>query len=158
MRERIMSLARSHDLLVHADWSGAPLDALVRTQVELLSEPQRFDISGPAVVLQPNAVQYLGIALHELATNAGKYGALAGEDGRVSVEWGFDTGPDGNRTLHLAWTEHGGPPVEPPRREGFGKIVLEKVTPAALRGRGKMDYPTAGLVWRLEAPAAQICA
>ncbi len=158
LRERIMALARSHDLLVQADWSGAPLDALVRTQVELLADPQKFAIAGPPVLLQPNAAQYLGIALHELATNAGKYGALSEPGGRIAVHWSFGHGPDGERTLEFSWEETGGPPVSPPSREGFGRIVLSKVTPAALMGRSSIDYRPAGLVWRLSAPTAHLCA
>ena len=157
VRERIMGLSRSHDLLVQADWDGAKLEALVRAQLEPFADPEHFRLEGPDIMLKPNAVQYLGIAIHELATNAVKYGALSERGGHIVVEWQIVPGSDGNR-FQLSWSEHGAPQFTIPERKGFGTVVLEKVTPAALDGRGTVSYAPTGMKWRLDTPCEQIAA
>ncbi|UVK57320.1 sensor histidine kinase (plasmid) [Mesorhizobium sp. AR02] len=87
IRERIMALARSHDLLVSEDWRGATIDDLLKAQTELLSQRHRIAASGPSVLLSPMAVQYLGMAFHELGANAAMYGALSDYEGQIDVTW-----------------------------------------------------------------------
>lgn len=155
VRERIMALARSHDLLVHAEWRGATISDLLLAQIKPFGDESSIAISGPLIVLQPNAVQYLGIAFHELATNSAKYGVFSAESGNITVDW--HVGDDG-RTFYLAWTESNGPPIKLGRNQGFGKIVLERVTPLSLGGEGILEQTPKHLVWTVRAPMENIAA
>ena len=155
VRERIMALSRSHDLLVTADWKGATVGDLIAAQIKPFPRGEMVDMSGPPLVLTPNAVQYLGIALHELATNSAKYGVLTGEKGKISVRWGI-TGVGGSRLFHLTWAETDGPQVQDISHGGFGTVVLKRVAPAAINGQGKLDYGPNGIAWSLEAPLASV--
>jgi PAS domain S-box-containing protein len=152
VRDRIMALARSHDLLVLAEWRGATVFELLLAQVKPFGNEDCITMSGPSVVLQPNAVQYLGIAFHELATNSAKYGALSAAGGTITVEWALDRDSEGNRSFGLTWTERGGPAIGEVSEPGFGKVVLEKVTPTALGGVGTISYTPDGVTWTLRAP------
>ena len=105
IRERIMALSRSHDLLVTSDWTGASLHDLVLEHLRPFGHEDRIFVSGPDITLQSNAVQALGMAFHELATNSAKYGALANEQGKLAVDWNFRTGSDGGLELALSWEE-----------------------------------------------------
>lgn len=142
---RIQALADAHDLLVEQQWNGAQVDALVRGQLSAFGM-ERVILSGEPVMLRAEAVQNVALALHELATNASKYGALSVPDGRVTIEWVLNPGETGNRSLRLTWRESGGPPVKAPERKGFGCFVLERVTVNAL-GEGGLQFDEAGLVW-----------
>jgi PAS domain S-box-containing protein len=152
VRNRIMALARSHDLLVLAEWRGATVFELLLAQVKPFGNEDCITMSGPSVVLQPNAVQYLGIAFHELATNSAKYGALSAFGGTIKVEWKLERDGEGKKSFCLSWTELGGPAVAEVTEHGFGKIVLEKVTPTALGGVGAVTYAPDGVTWTLRAP------
>lgn len=156
VRERIMALARSHDLLVEDDWRGAKLAQLVVSQLEPFATSDRFEVAGESLTLSSTAVQYLGIAFHELATNSAKYGALSAVGGTISVTWSR-TGDDKAR-LRLIWKEKGGPSVQEPSRKGFGRVVLERVTPAAVDGVGHLSYDPDGVTWTLDAPVASLTA
>ncbi len=155
---RLLGLAASHDLLVHEGWRGAPLAELVRQQLAPFAGPQsaRLAISGPDVILTTEAAQAIGLALHELATNAIKYGALANATGKVTISWTFETDPDGAPALRLSWIEDGGPPVTPPSRKGFGHVVIERMVAQALNGGVIMDFAPRGLRWVLSIPAASL--
>jgi two-component sensor histidine kinase len=109
-------------------------------------------MAGPMVLLQPNAVQYLGIAFHELATNSAKHGALSGGDGRVEIDWDVVPAGDGADVFRLVWRELGGPMLGPVRRRGFGSVVLERVAPQALSGSGRLEFHEQAVTWTLEAP------
>jgi PAS domain S-box-containing protein len=150
IQSRIGTLARSHDLLVSSDWIGVTVSDLVKAQLEPFCSLERCDVSGPHVTLKPMAVQYLGIAIHELATNSAKYGALSATGGRLSVEWSFTQGSGEERKLRLVWKEFSGPPVRKSAKFGFGRQVLERLTPSALNGTGKLDLAPGGLTWTLE--------
>jgi two-component sensor histidine kinase len=100
--------------------------------------------------LNPAAAQAIGLALHELATNARKYGALSTEEGRVAVSWGRESD-----TLIMSWAEHGGPPLSPPKQRGFGTVVIKAMAERGVGGEVDLDYPPAGLTWRLTCPAAK---
>jgi two-component sensor histidine kinase len=99
--------------------------------------------------LKAASAQAIGLALHELATNAGKYGALSTDTGRVDISWGSD-----GDTFTMSWTERDGPPVSPPERRGFGTIVMQAMTERSVDGAVNLDYAPSGLTWRLTCPAA----
>jgi two-component sensor histidine kinase len=149
--ERIQALAANQDLLVRNGWQGVDVEDLVRAQlahfVDLIGS--RIALRGPKLRLKAPSAQAIGLAIHELATNAGKYGSLSTEMGRVDVSWGTANG-----TLTMRWTEREGPPVSAPQRRGFGTTVMEAMTQRSLGGEVDLDYAPSGLTWRLACPAA----
>lgn len=146
---RLQGLAHSHDLLVKEGWTGVSLKALVRTQLSSFLEPgdERLDVAGPHLRLKPEAAQPLGLALHEMATNATKYGALSVPEGRVTVRWEHD--PEGRR-LRITWRERGGPRVEPPKTRGFGYQLVDWMVASAMDGTVSIDFAPEGLEWVLD--------
>lgn len=155
VRERIMALSRSHDLLVAADWKGATICDLLAAQAQPFPRGDVIAMSGPLLVLNANAVQYLGIAFHELATNSAKYGVLSADKGQISVIWTI-TGSGASRLLHLTWAETDGPEVQSIGQGGFGTVVLKRVAPAAVGGQGKLEHGPHGVTWSLEAPLTAV--
>ncbi len=151
IQSRISALSRSHDLLVHGDGETADLHSLVIAHLDSFGVRDRLETRGPEVQLSAVAAQYLGMAFHELATNASKHGAFSVPEGRVSVTWSIDGEPDA-RVLTLRWEEIGGPKVDGEPGTGFGTKVLEQLTPAALRGEASIGRKTSGLVWEIKAP------
>ncbi len=151
--ERIRALAAAHDLLVDNDWRGVDLGDLVFSQLAHFGDlvGTRILIDGPPVRLSAAAAQSLGMAIHELATNAGKFGALQGGQGQVVIEWRWDA-----ERLSMLWQEHGGPPVREPSRLGFGSRVIGRMTRLSLGAEVAIDYDPGGLAWRLSAPAARV--
>ncbi|WP_230769778.1 sensor histidine kinase [Sphingomonas sp. Leaf4] len=150
--ERLSALASSHDLLTAHSWSTATLDELARRALATFGQ-DRFDLSGPRVELGPRAALALSLMLHELATNAVKYGALSVPDGAVTVEWMLRQAGTED-VLHLSWRERGGPPAIEPTRKGFGSRLIGM----GLTGSGgvKLDYGTSGLVVEASAPLHQL--
>ncbi|PZU79491.1 MAG: histidine kinase [Rhizobium sp.] len=145
---RLASLSRAQDLLVHADWQHADLKAVM--QQALSPYPvDAFQIGGPSVPLPPRAVVSLSLALHELATNAAKYGALSAPGGQVSISWQFE--PLADNRLRIVWEERGGPEVAPPRRRGFGSTLIERLLSAELKGETKFVYEKGGVICVIEA-------
>ena len=142
---RIQALADAHDLLVEQQWSGAFIDDLVRAQLAAFGM-EKVVCRGERVMLRTEAVQNIALALHELATNASKYGALSAASGKVNIEWARETAETGQRNLRFTWRESGGPPVTAPSKKGFGCFVLERVTVNAL-GAGGLEFNPDGLVW-----------
>lgn len=163
VRERIMALSRSHDLLVNSDWTGAGLFELVQEHLGIFGSSEQVNLSGPLVTLQPNAVQNLGMAMYELGTNAAKYGALSPAGGQVNVHWEIQADKDEGRRLLLTWEEicpaivknKGG---EEPQRRGFGSVVLERVVPLSLSGEARLVRDSGRLTWTLSVPAAEAIA
>ena len=153
VRDRIMALARSHDLLVHATWRGAAVSDLLIEQIRPFGDESRVVMAGPPIILQPNAVQYLGIAFHELATNSAKYGVFSADQGSINIDWFVG---DEGKTFYLAWTESGGPPVKLRRNQGFGRTVLERITPLSLGGEGMLEQSPSRIVWTVRAPMENI--
>ena len=151
---RIQALADAHDLLVEQQWVGAALDDLVRAQLSAFGM-EKVSYGGEKVILRAEAVQNVALALHELATNASKYGALSVPEGRVAIEWTPHGDDPANRGIRLTWRETGGPPVTEPERRGFGRFVLERVTVNAL-GSGGTEFRPAGLVWTCEINAEHL--
>jgi PAS domain S-box-containing protein len=151
--ERIQALAANQDLLVRNEWQGVDVEDLVRAQFAHFADLVgcRIAVQGPPLRLNATAAQAIGLALHELATNAGKYGALSTNSGRVDVCWG--TNAD---ILTMSWAERDGPPVSPPARRGFGSTVIVSMAEATVGGEVQLDYAPSGLVWRLICPAANV--
>jgi PAS domain S-box-containing protein len=149
--ERIQALSANQDLLVRNEWNGVEIADLVRAQLAHFADliGSRIAMHGPKLRLNPASAQAIGLALHELATNAGKYGALSTDRGRVDVSWGTD-----GDTLTMGWTEREGPPVSAPKRRGFGTIVMEAMAERSVDGKVDLDYAPSGLTWRLTCPAA----
>lgn len=152
--DRIVGLAASQDLLIESNWQGVRVSDLVRSQLALFREliGTRIEISGPPVRLQPPAAQAIGMALHELATNASKYGALSDNDGRVRVSWHMQ-GTGEEREFALIWAEEGGPPVKAPERRGFGYTIMVAMVEKSLDAKVEIDYAASGLIWKVNAPA-----
>lgn len=152
--ERLAALSDSHDLLVKDQWRGAPFADLIATQLRPFADTgrSRIEAEGPPLVLRPNAVQYLGLAVHELATNASKHGALSDSHGQISIRWAADVKTG---TIQLSWRECDGPAVVPPRRRGFGHVVIEQIVPRALNGSGELAFPPDGVTWQFEFPAQE---
>jgi len=116
----------------------------------------RIELKGPALVISARAAQPIGMALHELATNAGKYGALSNGSGRVEIAWSGGCGEAGERRFVISWREEGGPPVSVPASQGFGSIVLSRMAADSLDAKVDLDFAATGLVWRLECPAKSV--
>jgi two-component sensor histidine kinase len=154
--ERLAGLARSHDLLVQNQWSSVPLAELVTSQLRAFTDQidTRLTLQGPPLLLKPQAVQNLGMALHELATNALKHGSLSTPSGRVDVTWERRIDGHGAERVLVRWEESGGPSVVCPTRGGFGFLLIEKVASASLHGTVRLDWRPGGLVWEIEAPAS----
>jgi PAS domain S-box-containing protein len=154
INSRIAALARSHDLLVNGQWTGARIDEVVSAQLEPFCDSDRCVISGPPAVLKPMAVQYLGMAIHELATNSAKHGALSVKGGRIEIKWSIDNAGNGEKLLNFGWKEAGGPPALNNEERGFGRQVLENLAPMALGGSGKLSFSAEGVAWTLKADNA----
>ena len=145
---RLRSLARAHDLLTHGSWESASLDRIVRDALSpYLAE--RLDIGGPDTAVSPKLVVAMSMILHELSTNAAKYGALSVETGRVRVSWSIVYGE--SPKLLLDWEEIGGPSVIPPDRKGFGTRLIEGLLTGELGGSVHSDYDPSGLRCHIEA-------
>lgn len=148
---RVHALARAHQLLSEARWTGADLRRLILEEMApftLGDGPERVRIDGPELALQPLAAQSVAMVLHELATNAAKHGALSRKGGQVEVVWTVE--PD--ERLRLRWAERGGPMVTTPTRRGFGTSVIRRALGGALRGETKLDWRPEGVVCLLELP------
>jgi PAS domain S-box-containing protein len=160
--DRIHALAASQDLLVKSAWQGVTVEALVRSQLGHFDGlfGNRIVLTGPALQLTPAAAQSIGMALHELATNASKYGALANATGIVDIAWQLDSRPGidarpAERRFCMSWRESGGPPVANPQHRGFGSTVIECAPRMELEAEVVLDYASAGLAWSLDCPAAR---
>jgi PAS domain S-box-containing protein len=156
---RLQALAASHDLLVRESWYGASLNELVRSQLAAYigADGGQIAIEGPAVALKPEAAQNLGLALHELAVNAAKFGALSVPAGRVSITWARRENPNGN-AVELDWREEDGPKVKLRRKKGFGSMVIERNLARALDADVTLDFDPDGLRCHIVIPASQILA
>jgi PAS domain S-box-containing protein len=149
---RLMALSAAHNLLTEENWGGASLERVVQDATEhLAGDSGRFDIKGEPIRLAPRAALALAMALHELGTNAAKYGALSADSGRVSIAWSVEAD-----RLSLQWRESGGPPVEAPRRRGFGSRLIERGLEADLGGGAALRFEPAGLRCEIHASLAAI--
>lgn len=152
---RLLALGRAHDLLIRANWQGAPLRQIVEGQFQGFSDRRR--VSGPDVVLNASATQTFALALHELATNAAKYGALSGPEGYVEVVWSIIGAGDDQR-LRFSWLERGGRPAEEPKRKGFGLTMLNDAMMSDFEKPPIMRFTNEGFEYEVEAPLSVLVA
>ncbi len=147
---RLAALAGAHNLLTQANWESASLRQIAADALSGMRGSERVTASGPDVRLRPKEALAVAMALHELCTNAVKYGALSTDTGRVAVEWRRST--SGEPKLNMTWREESGPPVTPPQRRGFGTDLIERALAADLDGTVVLDFRPEGLVCSIEAP------
>jgi two-component sensor histidine kinase len=144
---RLKALSATHDLLSQTDWREAPIHQLVRAELApyLDEEGMRISMEGPEISLSANEALSLGLAIHELATNAAKYGALSNERGTVQVTWTLQS-PE---VAEIVWQEAGGPPVVPPSRRGFGIELIERIVAQELNSKVDLEFLPTGVRCRL---------
>jgi two-component sensor histidine kinase len=145
--KRLQALAANQDLLVKSGWRNVGLEELVRGQLSHFGAvlDRRVSVGGPTVVLGERSAQAFAMALHELGTNAAKYGSLSNDSGRVDISWSAD-----GESFRLKWAESGGPRIHQPARTGFGSTVIEKMIQSTLTADVSIDFAPAGFVWRVE--------
>ncbi|TGN62194.1 PAS domain S-box protein [Paracoccus liaowanqingii] len=154
IQSRIAVMAQAHDRLVKATWAETSITEVVEAALNPHSmSAGRFQLDGPDLSIGSKQALALTMALHELATNAAKYGALSSDAGHVRVHWRCDDGSE-SAGFHLCWKEQGGPPVEPPRRQGFGSRLIEQALAGYFDGTAELSYDPDGLRLDLEAPLA----
>jgi two-component sensor histidine kinase len=151
-QNRLFALARAHDILTRDNWEGAELREIVGEVVEPYCRQSggRCDIEGPRLRLTPSMALALSMAVHELATNAAKYGSLSVSTGQVSISWTIMPGEP--KHLSLIWQERGGPRVAPPTRRGFGTRLIERSLAQELAGDVNLAYDPSGVVCTIKAP------
>jgi two-component sensor histidine kinase len=150
---RIQALTKLHDLFVKSRWTGAELSEIAAQELApYIGEGEaRVQIDGPQVLLLPNTAQVIGVTLHELATNAAKYGALSVAKGRVEIKWSLAA----NDQLILTWNEKGGPDVKKPLHQGFGTRVMEKIIRDQHQGDLRLDWGADGLACKIILPVVK---
>lgn len=150
---RLYAIGMSHDLLVADDWQGASLRMLVEQQLKTHADGGRIAIEGDDVMLKPEAVHNLGLALHELTANAEKYGSLSDPQGAIRIAWNLC---EDDKSLKLIWQEMNGPEVREPERSGFGRAMLENVVSKALAGDVTLSFPAHGVHCEIVIPAGHV--
>jgi PAS domain S-box-containing protein len=156
--KRIQALAASQGLLVSREWKGVGLDELIRAQLAHFSDliGNRIDLGGPPLLISASAAQTIGMVLHELATNAGKYGSLSNDGGCVEVAWAIERSEPGEPIFAMSWRERGGPAVTVPSKRGFGSTVISRMVMENLDAQVEVEFLVTGLCWRLHCPAVEI--
>jgi two-component sensor histidine kinase len=149
--ERIRALSANQDLLFRNERKGVDVEDLVRAQLAHFADliGSRIIVDGPKLRFNTVGAQTVGLVIHELATNAGKYGALSTDRGRVDICWAVE-----GETFTIGWTERGGPHVSAPKRRGFGTTVTKIMAERSVSGAVDLDHAPSGLTWRLTCPAA----
>jgi chemotaxis family two-component system sensor kinase Cph1 len=155
VQDRLQAMLRAHSRLTQSQWQGGDLRVMIEDEIAPYGGMDRVTVAGRSIVLKPKAALCLGLAIHELATNAAKYGALSTPEGRVDVEWLADEGSD-SRSLLLRWSERGGPPTSPPTHHGFGRTVLERTLAFELGGAVDLRFLPGGVVCIADIPIDQI--
>jgi PAS domain S-box-containing protein len=157
LEKRLLAVASAHDVLTREKWEGAALEDVVTGALAPFGgrSSDRFEVSGPPLLLSPRAALALAMGLHELATNGLKHGALSAASGRVGIDWDITTGD--SPLLRLIWTERGGPKVSPPTRRGFGLRLLERTLAQDLGGSARINFEVPeGVTCLIEAPLAEV--
>ncbi|MCB2076407.1 MAG: CHASE domain-containing protein [Novosphingobium sp.] len=151
---RIRALSATHDLLSQSNWTSAALGEVIRSELApyIEGDEAHVEISGPDINLAPNDALSLGLAIHELATNAAKYGALGSPEGKVIVNWRELT----SDRAEVHWREEGGPPVHEPTRRGFGRDLIEKIVAHELQSKVDLQFRPEGVECRLVVPVRRI--
>ncbi len=148
---RLMALAGAHDAITRETWTGADLGEVIdRSLLRQLDRPGRIRVEGPAVTLSPKLALSLSLALHELMTNALKYGALSSDAGEVVLTW-RTAGEGAGQRLHIRWAEQGGPAVSPPQQRGFGSRLIERALAVEVGGPVVLDFAPEGVVCTIDA-------
>ncbi|MBS0243756.1 MAG: hypothetical protein JSS20_16390 [Proteobacteria bacterium] len=152
-RRRLAALAGAQDALIAQNWFGASLAEVAKAQIETFigGSDHRVTATGPDIFIDADAVQAIGLAMHELATNSVKYGALSSPAGRVAIDWRLEPA-DARQHLRLSWREQGGPPVVEPTRKGFGHAVIVQMVASKLDADVRLEFPSDGLHWTLLMP------
>lgn len=156
---RLQALARSHDALLQKNWQGASLARLIEGHIVPLeggAKETRVAMAGPDIQFKPEAAQTIGLALHELWTNATKYGALSTPEGHVAITWKLAKYESGKDHLHIEWKETGGPPVKPAKLKGFGRTVIEGMVAQTLGGTVELAFEPDGVRWSVDAPTTHL--
>ncbi|GAA0437227.1 hypothetical protein GCM10009095_00010 [Sphingomonas molluscorum] len=147
---RLLALSDAHNLLTRESWASAPLRQIIENALRPFGGANRFDYAGPDLRIGSKASVSLALALHELCTNAAKYGALSQEGGRARIDCSVEQGEP--PVFHLCWEEQGGPSVTPPSGRGFGSRLIERGLAAEIGGIVRLRYPPTGVVCEIEAP------
>lgn len=156
LEQRIRGLAANQDLLVRRAWSHVPVREMIEAQLSSLGDLRRqIRCDGPDLLLSPGAAEALAMAVHEMGTNAAKYGALSVPEGFVDVRWLLEETAEGEQ-FRIEWVESGGPVIEAPNRQGFGTRIIVDVPRVKLNARIVAQYPPQGFQWRLECPRSSI--
>lgn len=153
---RLAALANAHEMLIHRTWNGAPLRDTIVSALEPHGDASRFTVDGPDVELTAKQALAVSLAVHELATNAIKYGALKSVSGTVSISWHFIQGDEGQNLFEWIWREQGGPPITQPTSKGFGSKLITRALPADFSGQVSILYEPTGVVCRLSCPASSV--
>jgi len=153
--DRLQALSRSQDLLIRCEWRGAYLDDLILSQLEHFKDEtgRRITLAGPKLKVSTSAAQTLGLAVHELATNASKHGSLTSPTGKVHIFWSLDSELN---NFTLEWRERGGPPASQPARRGFGSLVTGRIAEIGLDAQVETNFGELGFTWRLSCPAERL--
>ncbi|MDG5749895.1 PAS domain S-box protein [Qipengyuania sp. XHP0211] len=156
---RINALASNQEILDGGDWSGARVADIVEAQLRHIGEDmrQRIHITKPSpVIVRTDVAEAIGLAIHELATNAEKYGALSNDRGRIDIEWEVASEPAEEPVFRMSWNEAGGPLVTEPSRTGFGSLLIMRNVEQVLAAKVALNFAADGLNWRVEAPAGKL--
>lgn len=149
--DRVGALAKSQDLIIAETYGVVHLTKLLETQLGPFNSAGQITWEGSVLSLKPAVLQYFGIALHEMATNAVKYGALSKKEGRIDIRWSCQ-----DERFAFSWEEIGGPVVKMPTRRGFGRTTIEEYLPVVMNGTSDLLYPADGLQWKLTAPLSSV--
>jgi PAS domain S-box-containing protein len=151
--DRIRALAVNQDLLIQNGWHGVEAEELVRAHLAPFADliGSRIVVHGPKLRLNAASAQAVGLALHELVTNAGEYGALSTEMGRLDIRWRAE-----GEIVSVKWTECDGPPVSAPQRRGFGTVAIQEMAARSLEGKVEFEYAPSGVIWRLTCQAGKV--
>jgi two-component sensor histidine kinase len=156
VNSRLIALGNAHSVLTRSRWGNAALVDVIEGAIAThRSAPPRIHVSGPRVELGAKSALAITLALHELCTNAAKYGALSNDSGSASIEWSVAGGAADAR-FRLSWQERGGPPVAEPTRKGFGSRVISEPFGADFDGAARLAFDPRGVVWTLEAPLTEL--
>lgn len=150
---RLRAYAIAHSLSLSG--TGSDLTILLQQILEPYGVGSRVELTGPRIELAPDAVTSLGMVAHELATNSLKYGALSNDSGKIEIVWDVTTGSDGQGAFVMRWNERGGPPVEPPRRQGFGTRAVERMLAKDIKASAQLSFSPAGFSCVIEAPVGK---
>src|SRR5215475_415379 len=152
LNDRVRAMSQANDLLVRGEWKGAPVRDLVGTSLAPFVRKTNLEMDGPDIILTADAVHCMSMVLHELATNAAKFGALTSANGKIAVNWDLDSTVVEPR-FHISWRESGGPSALTPRQTGFGTEVITELPKYELDAKVTLKYAPAGLFWTAEMPA-----